>query len=470
MRKNPKLYLEKQLGAKPWEKQIDIIESVRDHRRTIVKGCIASSKTCAAAMVTLWWLHSHYPARVFTLAPTGRQVKINLWGEISALHGSSNFPIGGELLTTELKILPKLFAVGFSTDKPDRVHGIHGENDLLILDEYQGFKREMVEAIENAMAGGNSRMLALCNPNVLNGEVYDAFHGKRKLYNTISISALDTPNIKEKRTVISGMLSYEQMKEWLEVYGPNSNFCRVKVYAKFPKQESDTLIPLDWLEQAIHREVKASPKKCLGCDIARFGPDRTVLMPMAGRQVYKPDISQGQNVMESAGKVAVFLKANPHGCAHIDVIGIGAGVVDRCQEQDLSVVGVNVAEKPEDPKKFADKRSELWYNARESFNPENPNASALPPDCPELIAELSSVKYRFDSAGRIKVESKDEMKKRLGKSPDLADAYCLALSAVRAVDGYSIEVPEASHHSQLEHDLERVQTSDVDDFKSGWIE
>jgi len=472
IRTNPTAYLRDQLGVNPWgdsaSGQIQIIESVRDHRRTIVKGCIASSKTCAAAMVTHWFLQSHYPARVFTLAPTFRQVKLNLWGEIRRFYGASKIPIGGDLapVACELKIMDDLYAIGFSTNEPDRVHGIHGANDLLILDELQGFKREMIEAIENALAGGNSKVLALCNPNVLTGEAYEAFHSKRALYNCISISAYDTPNVKEGRVIVPGMITREQAVEWEKVYGRDSNFVRVKVYAEFPKQEDDTLIPLDWIESAMARELEPGPKISYGVDVARFGSDRTVTFPMAGRVGGKYTARQGNDLMATTGETAVLLRNNVGSLAGVDSCGIGAGVVDRLAELGLSVLSINVAERPDDPVKFHDKRSELWFMLREALDPDNPAAISLEKD-PDLIAEISSVKFKITSSGKIKVESKDEMKKRLGKSPDIADALCLSLYTSRTINAGPIILRETKK-SGLE--LEAVGERESGSFLSGFIE
>ena len=118
---------------------------------------------------------------------------------------------------------------------------------------------------------------------------------------------------------------------------------------------------------------------------------------------------------------------------NVDEIGVGRGVVDSLEEAGFKNVGVNVAERSSDPDRFANLRAEIWWNLRESLDPDtvkNPVPLALPPD-DELLAELSAVKFKFTSRGAIQIESKADMKKRLGRSPDRADAVCLALYNVK---------------------------------------
>ncbi len=408
-------------------------------------GCVSSSKTMTAAAAVLWWLNAFYPSRVFSTAPTFRQVEINLWGEVGKLHRNAKIPIGGALLTTELKLDRDWYALGFATDKPDYLHGIHGPNDLIIVDEAQGIPQEIFDAIENTMAGGNTRFVGLCNPNVVSGEVYDALGRKKDIYNSITISAFDTPNVKQGRIVIPGMITKEQVEEWIRVYGEDSDFCRVKVFAKFPKQEADSLIPVSWFEAAVERaRTMTEPvgvHRRLGVDVARFGDDSTTFIQCNGRVVQpivkSRDILNGKKTTEVVealklrhitGKISQIL---------VDEIGVGGGVVDQLEEKKYPVFGVTVSEKSyvtvkdakgEDKPKFNNLRSQLWWQAREALDPECPlGAYGIRENNDELKAELCSAKWTVDSAGRIVIESKEKMKERLGRSPDLADAFCLAL-------------------------------------------
>lgn len=418
------------LGLEPWPAQVAIARSIfsGQRRRVAVRGCVSSGKTSAASMIAISWLFAHGPAaRVFTVAPSYRQVGTNLWGELKRMVRGARRPLGGNLYSgTEWKLGEDWFALGFSTDEPQRVHGIHGPNDLLIVDDAHGVPLPIFEELENMMSSGNTRAMLLFNPVSLSGETYDCTHSKAHLYDNHKIAFKDTPNGQQGKVIIPGLLHPEQAAEWERTYGPDSNFCRVKVGADYPRQEADTLIPLDWVEAAFAYAAPDGPPS-LGVDVARFGDDRTVITPLLGRRCLPQVALSGLDNMEVAGRAASL--ADSVGARNnvlVDGVGMGSGVVDRLRELGYGVVDVVAGATARDEARFADTRSEAWWGLREALDPSNPFRISLPRD-PGLQAELTSVKYRVASDKRVRVEPKDEMKRRLGYSPDKADSLCLAL-------------------------------------------
>jgi hypothetical protein len=168
-------------------------------------------------------------------------------------------------------------------------------------------------------------------------------------------------------------------------------------------------------------------------DVARFGDDRTALAKRASNHLLEPiKWWRGKDNMQVCGLIVDEYnkcKVKPHSI-FIDSIGNGSGVCDRLAELGLPVTGINVAETPSFGDRFLRLRDELWWNGREWFRQMNVKI----PDDGGLIAELTLPTYTMSSGGKIKVESKDEVKKRtaktassMGKSPDLADAFLLTL-------------------------------------------
>lgn len=440
---SPNYFFQRYLNLKTWAKMEEIAVSVRDNRRTAVSGCTASSKTFTASAIVPWWLYSHgNPSRVITFAPTGRQVEMNMWGYIPTHIGNAPIPLGGELLTTSWKLAPDWYATGFSSDNPDNVKGIHAPNDLLIFDDAQGIHLEMFRSLELVMAGGSAHVLLLFNKDNISGEVYDVCHKKRHLYNIISISAYDTPNVKEGKVVIEGMITKAQVDEWEQTM--DEDFIRVFVKDEFPKQQDNVLIPLEWTELAIKREVADTDKKIIaGLDVARMGKDSSVLALMRGLHTFPLETCKKYDTMELVGFARGFL--DKLGASHlsVDEIGIGAGVLDRFRELCYNVSGVNVSlgqKEIEDvvqsfssmefysevsKYKFFNLRALVWWLLRMALDPKNPEAISLPNDA-LLVEELSSVRYKIDSDKVIRIEGKDITKVRLKRSPDNADAVCLA--------------------------------------------
>lgn len=438
--RDPEWFVAAVLGVDTYyDKQVELVESILRDRRTAVRGCVSSGKTRATAWGILAWLFAFQPSRAFTIAPSYRQVDTNLWAEIRKAHRESKLLLGGRLYAgSEYKIADDWFARGFSTKDPQLLHGIHGEHDLLVIDDAHGVPMAMYEEAENMMASPQTHMALLYNPAALNGPTYDCNHADRGSWHNIQIRYRDTPNGKAGKVVIPAMLTPEVEKKWLDKYGVNSAFYRVKALAEYPRQEADTLIPLDWIEQAMARELTADPAHTfIGVDVARFGDDSTVIATLKGRQLQPLKEFEGIDTMRTAGETVRELEQDAS-IAAVDVIGVGAGVVDRLNELEKRVIPVNVALEAEGVERdgkesklvYPNLRSQLWWLAREALNPDSPSCIALPRD-QDLAAELSSIKYKVDSQGRIVVEPKDAMKKRLGHSPDRADAVCLALYASR---------------------------------------
>lgn len=435
----PERYFTHILGISPWDKQIEITHSIKNHEKTLVSSCVSSGKSFIGGAIVPWWLNSRPHGRVFIIAPTERQIKINLWGELGNIYNRSRIPLGGELLTLDWKLGDNWYAKGFSPKDAFSVFGIHGPQDLFIFDDAQGIGIDIYDAFENASAGGQARYLFLCNPAVVSGFVYEVCTRQNTDVNLIRIEYTDTPNVAARRVVIPGLLVHEKAEEWIKKYGWESNFVRVKLRALPPKQEADTLIPIDWLELATQREVKANGPVVIGVDVARFGDDSSIICVADGLQCFPFRDEwqmQGYDTMQVTGMVVRTIAEFGADEVNVDVIGVGGGPVDRLHEMQkerppkvppaVNINGINVAEKAFAEDEFVNLRSEAWWAARESVNPEHPAPMAIPND-PELIGDLSCVKYSIRSDGRIEVESKEDTKKRLGHSPDKGDAYVMAI-------------------------------------------
>lgn len=448
---DPVWFVTEALSATPWEKQAEILESVRDNPRTAVRSCHGVGKSYTAGQTILWFLYSFVPSIVLSTAPTWRQVEKLVWKEVRASYRRAKIPLGGNLLPKrpEIQIIQdEWYAIGLSTNEPDRFQGFHERNILVVVDEAAGVPEEIFEAVEGVLTSENARLLLLGNPTALSGTFYNAFRSVG--WHTISISAFDTPNfaafgITEEdiasgawENKITGPLPNPKLitPAWVadkyQRWGPNSPAYDARVRGQFPTQGDDTLIPLAWIEAAMERweDAEEGEPVEMGVDVARFGSDKTVLAIRRGRRVLPLIEYSKQDTMETAGHVVVAQRETGASSVKIDVIGVGAGVYDRTKELRLPVVAINVAEVAKEPERFVNLRSELWWNLRELLDPNpklNSDPIALPPD-DELLADLSDIKYKIDSRGRIVVESKEDMKKRLGRSPDRGDAVVLAFA------------------------------------------
>ena len=259
------------LGVDLWAKQEEVLNALRDHRRVAVKAGNGVGKGFTAAVAVLWFLCSHQPATVLTTAPTARQVRHILWQEIRRLYRASAYPLGGKLLVTRLELPHDRFALGLSSDEVDQFQGFHSPNMLIVVDEAEGVIEPIYEAIDAVMTAGNSKLLLIGNPTSVTGTFRRAFHEERHLYHNITISALDSPNVKQQRVVLPGLTTHEWVAERVALWGEASPMYHARVLGDFSDRAEDTLISLTHIEQAIARHAPPSSSP-LPPSFPRFPP------------------------------------------------------------------------------------------------------------------------------------------------------------------------------------------------------
>jgi phage terminase large subunit len=436
-RKDSAFFIQKVLGGYLTPQQLQVCDSLNRFRRTAVPSGHGVGKTYLAARYALARLFP-FPmqAKVITTAPTWHQVENLLWRELRSAWKASVYPLGGNLLATELHLDEDWFAVGLSTNDPIRFQGVHAPFVTVILDEATGVDPLIWEAAEGLAIGPNDRFLAIGNPTDPTSEFKRAIDSP--LWNTVRLNAEEHPNVLENRIIVPGAVTREWIDEKLIQYGGrNTALYRARVLGLFPEQGDDMLISLADVERAQARWVKphfTETPEALGVDIARFGSDETVEINLyADGVVGEPRTYRGQNLMETAGSV----KASPAKRKAVDDSGLGGGVTDRLQEQDVEVIPYIAGEAPYDSERFRNRRAETWWAIREALQRDE---LALPPDN-MLAADLTNIKFKYTSKGQIQLESKDDVKKRLKRSPDRGDALAIALYA-RSAQVFSVSDSE----------------------------
>jgi hypothetical protein len=274
------------------------------------------------------------------------------------------------------------------------------------------------------------------NPTRTSGTYFAAFHEKREFWKSIHISSEESPNVKAGRRVVPGLAMREYVEEKKREWGEDSPLYAVRIRGDFPAQGERSVVSLASLEAARkrhdeHEDVGDGPLE-LGVDPARFGDDEFVIAARRGRRLLPLRAFTQLDGPNGAGKVLEFVRderrTGEKPRVKIDVIGIGASVYDCLKHSDeVEAVAVNVAmsptsTEPNEPE-YALLRDQLWFAVRSWLKD-----AAIPEDG-KLESDLVAPQYGYDARGRIKVEGKAEIKKRLGRSPDRADAVCLAVYA-----------------------------------------
>lgn len=445
----PVEFVKEVLGAVPDEWQEEFLQSIADgHRRITVKSGHGVGKSTAASWAAIWYLLTRHPVKIVITAPTKAQLYDALFAELKTWITRLP-PALQDLVDVKsdyVEFVPKPSAAFISVrtsraETPEAMAGVHSENVMLIGDEASGIPEAVFEAAAGSMSGENAVTLLMGNPVRSSGYFFDTHNRLKSQWKCIHVSCETSKRV-----------SKEWIKEMATRYGERSNAFRVRVLGEFPLSDDDTVIPYELVDTALGRDVVNSPNTPLiwGLDVARFGTDASALIERRGRRLDAlPTLFRGLDLMQLSGQVAARYesldeKRRPTDI-FIDSIGIGAGVLDRLKELGLPVRGVNVSDSPAVSGTYQNLRAELWYRVRAWLAGRD---VALPAKAglqghelealERLIEDLSSTKYQFaERTGKIQIESKKEMRKRTGRSPDAGDALMLTFagSAIGALHG-----------------------------------
>lgn len=416
-------------GEVPWAKQGEIMRALVTHPRVAVASANSCGKTHLAARLVGWWLAMYRPSIVVTTAPTDRQVTEVLWREVRAFAAKAKARgkgLGGRLhLTNKWEFAEDHFAIGFSTkdNDPDKFQGFHSPHILVIADEAAGISEKIFEGITAILEGEHNRLLAIGNPTSLEGWFYESF--KSEGWWSTHISAFDTPNLKQNRIVVPGLVTVADVDQGRIDYGEGSPLWQARVLGQFPDRLDDTLIPIAWVERAGEREPARAGEIVVGADFARGGSDSTVFVARHGLNLFAGEEYNQKNTMEAAGLLVQFCKRVRATRLQGDVVGLGSGPMDRVRElmPDLEVIEMGAGMTAWDDENYANQGVE-WYSVLAEFLRTDQTGGKVFQN-KRAISELTSRKREIRSDGRWRLEAKEKIKKRGGRSPDWGDAIAM---------------------------------------------
>jgi len=435
-RDRPADFVRETLGADPESYQVEILEAAVEAPRIAWRAGHGTGKTTVLAWILLWWLLTRPFSRVLVLAPAfERQVGRYLLPEVKKWVRAAPEPLPVQVRANTVEILGhgrEWFALGVEASDSTMVEGGHAESLCVLADEAKGLNSEVVAALHGTQTDiGGDRLYVLASvPGGPSGPFYDVFRKGAKLWKIFHTSA-------EESSLVSPQWIEERKEEW----GEGSPLFHSRVLGNFPDEAEGTLFRLSDLEAAVGRVLELPQDQLsamsLGVDVARFGGDRSALAVWEGYELVEVLTRRGLDTMETSAWVASEINRRKPSQVLVDEIGIGSGVVDRLFQLGHRVVdGVNVSRRASEPELFINQRAERYWRLREALE----RGEVSLPEDEGLIAELSSVRFHYDPKGRIQIEAKVAQKKRVGHSPDLADAAVLGFPGGASVpEGYYFE-------------------------------
>lgn len=418
--------------------ELNALIAADGHGKVAARGPRGSGKTTPAAVIALWFITTRELAgidwKVPVTAGSWNQLErftwpeIHKWANLIDWHklGMDRWIPKQQLMTLRIK-LDHGEAFAINSDNPDLIEGAHADHLMLIVDEAKSVPDASWDAMQGYFASpGTYYQFVISTPSEPAGRFYD-IHSRTAGYEDWSVSHVTIAD-----AIAAGRVTEEWRAQREKQWGKDSTLYKCHVLAEFGGTE-DGIIPLSWVEAAVERGREVAIDDCyprvFGVDIADTGSDNTIIVHRDGDHAYRLDRFEDGDTMLHADRIENRARRGTR--IVIDSIGVGAGVAAKLKRNKDLVVAAFVASAGTKRKDlsgemgFANLRAAAWWNLRELLDPSEGSQLTLPDD-PELLGDLTAPAWREVAGGKILVESKKDIKKRLGRSTDVGDAVVQA--------------------------------------------
>ncbi len=418
----PSAFARKVLHLAPTPQQEQLLTAVaQPGARVAVRSGHGTGKSTALSMAALWFLATRPQAVVPCTAPTSHQLQDILWRELRRLIARMSEEDRVRFAVTSDRIQLKdaagmIVARTSRPENPDALQGFHAPEMLFVIDEAAGVHEKVFEVARGALSTKSARVALAGNPTRLTGYFHSAFHLARNTWTRLHFSCLESP-----------LVAPSYPAELAAEYGEDSDMYRVRVLGEFPKSGINNLIPLEWVDAAMERKMhpdsQAHASVIIGVDPAWLGGDRTAAVVRRGMMARVLFSVRGTDTGRTAHLVARHAAQLEADTVFVDQTGVGAGVLDQLARTRHPVVGIAFGGSPANPENYVNRRAEMWWRMKDWL--------ALGPSLEanrDLRVDLIGPEYFVNDAGKIQLESKDDMRKRGLASPDLGDALALTFA------------------------------------------
>lgn len=425
--------LEKEDGPDDWHVEVltDLsgkirnaeVNSLHEAIQEALQFAIASGHTIGKTTLVAWLIHWFISTRphpqITVTSNTENQLNTKTWREVAKWH---NLLVNRDWFTwTATRYYhnshPDTWfaaAIPWNKNKPESFQGSHEKHVLFIFDEASAIPDVIWEAADGSMNTPGAMWFVFGNPTRNTGRFRECFGKFRHRWNCKQIDSRTTKRADK-----------EKLQQWIDDYGEDSDFVRIRVRGAFPRAGSNQFISLETVTNC--QKYKAEGFECfakiLGVEVARFGDDKSVLRMRQGRKVFPGEKFRGLDTMQYSDRVSEFINKNKPDYVMVDGGGVGGGVVDRLRQIGHDVIEVNFGSKPRDEKKYLNKRAEMWDLMKQYLE-----VGADIDDDKELQEDLIGPEYGYNAKQQLQLEKKEDMKSRGLASPDDGDAVALTFA------------------------------------------
>lgn len=442
IQRDPAFFATEVLGLKYplWDGQLKILEQIATRDRVVVGSGHALGKDFIASVIALWFLYSHYPSKVILTAPSQRQVKDIMWTELTMRFKNSKYPLDGDLMSLKLKVEDEWFCEGFTTKEVNnsigKFQGYHSPNILVILSEAQAIDESIFEQVDGVLTSENSKLLMIGNPLRSTGEFANSIRNTTR-NSVINLSCLDSPNVIAGAEIIPGLVS----KRWVEdkriAYGEGSPLWQSKVLGLIPDVNIDAIVSDALWSKCLTKNLTfwSDKRGSIGVDPGRYGDDDMVISVFESGELKEEIVIPKCSAPEGCSKVVIAQKKHfpQGGCVLVfDCDGLGGPYLDITKQmipdelncRFIEIHGASTDKEVVSPE-YQNVRAEMAFYAKEMMEK---GAISFGYDASELARqEATGEQYYVNIRGKNQVEDKDDIKERIGRSPNRWDARKLAI-------------------------------------------
>ena len=477
---DPVLWAKEVLGVHLWSKQREIAYSVANNKRTSVRSSNGVGKTHVCGVMAAWWVAVHYAddpdqTIVVTTAPSFPQITTNLFPEIrmelnrsrqenykdGTPKGDNYHPLPGTVSSSGNKAEWKdefgnILALGRKPADGDVITtfaGIHRKNVLFIIDEGGGVSPDMFVSAERLTTNENAKILVVGNPDKRGSQFYKTFYdeGESERWAKIHISAYDTPSFTGEPCP-EELLEYMPSPDWvasnLKAWGGKDDpRAKIAIFGDFPEEDESVFFNETTLNTAEETILEPSGTTILGVDLAMQGMDRSVIYQNRGGHIRLVDSWGKASATENAYRVLEAIKQTQADYVNVDSGGIGTPIIERILEinekehnLEFQLTMMNSSEASDDQRRWYNKRAQWYDSLRENmtlgkvdllYNQETAETNFDGTRKRDTLRkQFTDINYKIwetgNRAGSIVMESKKDMKARVGYSPDDIDAIVYA--------------------------------------------
>lgn len=414
-------------GPDTWQREMleEVGARIRKDPEATIREATASGhgigKTTMTAWLVIWAMSTRPHLSGVVTANTMGQLSTKTWRELALWYKRCINKHWWRWSATKFWHIqhPDTWAVNAtpnSEHNSEAFAGLHAKYVLMIFDEASAIPDRIFEVATGAMTTPRAMWFIFGNPTKNTGRFKDCFERDKKRWNTRHV---DSRTCK--------MTNKKELQEWVDAYGLDSDFVRIRILGQFPRAGAMQFIPTDIVDKAMLGEILFEAychmPVVIGVDVARYGDDMSVLCARQGRKLHEIRKFRELNTMQLAAQVVVMMKDYSGAAAvFVDGVGVGAGVVDRLQMLGFPVIEVNGGSTALDETQFYNKTNEIWFRMREWLR-----GADIPHDS-DLRQQLIGREFTFDDKERIRLERKQDLKKRGLPSPDIADALAHTFS------------------------------------------